>query len=325
MGPSSARKSVTLPPRRLLLDTKVIERAFESNEAPDDTQSELDGETWAMRFRPIFSPRTNTLVGLLAAVTKDPEALPAPPLVGSWEWEIKKDAAGNPTPERRTFWDQNLFRLYDVAPGIAEQKAGYWEVGVWQNDLVAQSDQLRIFGSVRDGIREKLEGPKPLTFHVNTGYGRDKQGTKKLRLVGWIAATHPEGVLVLQGFSYEVPEWFSDMAFEQDAARVDDVLRGMMELSGEPMAVVDPDTLEILMTSPAWRAQPFGRQPLYQVLSSDAAAAELRTFLLQSTQSETASSFNTRLNGCDALVRVTPVRAGSTSGDRDALVRVELS
>nr|WQM79098.1 hypothetical protein PCFP21_230 [Curtobacterium flaccumfaciens pv. poinsettiae]WQM79204.1 hypothetical protein PCFP23_275 [Curtobacterium flaccumfaciens pv. poinsettiae]WQM79332.1 hypothetical protein PCFP24_410 [Curtobacterium flaccumfaciens pv. poinsettiae]WQM79407.1 hypothetical protein PCFP11_300 [Curtobacterium flaccumfaciens pv. poinsettiae]WQM79442.1 hypothetical protein PCFP31_040 [Curtobacterium flaccumfaciens pv. poinsettiae] len=63
MGPSSARKSVTLLPRRLLLDTKIIEQAFGSNEAPADSSAELNGETWALRFRPIFSPRTFTAVG----------------------------------------------------------------------------------------------------------------------------------------------------------------------------------------------------------------------------------------------------------------------
>lgn len=262
-GPASARKITQAIPRKLLLDEPRIAQAFQDagNDAtvPDSITVTYDDQDWTIAFRPVISPRTSTLVGLLAAVSPSSEPLAEPPLVGSWEWEIERDSAGHPTAHRRTFWDRNLFRLYDVAPDVAEQKAGYWEVGMWANELVERSDQMRLVSSVREGIRDGLTGVRCLTFNVVTGYGSAARGSRHLRLVGQIATRQPSDTLILHGFSYPVPETFHDMAFQQDAARVDDVLRGVMDLTDEPMAVLDPDTLEVLLTSPAWRQQDFGR------------------------------------------------------------------
>lgn len=330
MGPKSARKAVATTPRRLLVDSGVIERAFATGEAPRSTTVELDGHHWILRFIPVISPRTNTLVGLLASVQAEEDATPIPaaPLVGSWEWEIVRDANGDLTPQRRTFWNHELFVVYDVDPGVAQSKAGYWEVGVWQNELVAQADQLRIFASVRDGIRSNLQGPRVLTFRVNTGFGKTNRGSKNLRLVGQIPKEQPDCLLILQGFSYEVPDDFENMAWDPDAARVDDVLRGMLELSDDSMAVVDPRSLEVLMTSPAWRRNPFGTAGyMHDVMDTPDQVAALRAFLLAAVSGQEQGELSVTLNERNAhvTVRAVTTQAGEASEEPDALIRVRFS
>lgn len=330
MGPKSARKAVATTPRRLLLDSGIIERSFAEGAAPVTTRAELDGHSWTLRFIPVISPRTSTLVGLLASVQAegDTSPLPSAPLVGSWEWEIVRDADGNLTPQRRTFWNRELFTVYDVDPDVAQNKTGYWEVGVWQNELVAQADQLRIFASVRDGIRSNLQGPRVLTFRVNTGFGKSDRGSKNLRLVGQIPSVQPDGLLILQGFSYEVPADFENMAWDPDAARVDDVLRGMLELSDDSMAVVDPRSLEVLMTSPAWRRNSFGTAGyIHDVVDTPTQVDALRDFLLAAVGGREQGELLVTLDGRDAQVTVRAVntQAGEASHEPDALIRVRFS
>lgn len=327
-GPVSARKITRAIPRKLLLDEPRVERAFENNSVPETGTVTYDDHDWTIAFRPVVSPRTSMLVGLLAGVWPASEPLPEPPLVGSWEWEIERDSAGHPTAHRRTFWDRNLFQLYDVSPDTTERRAGYWEVGVWASELIARSDQMRLTTSVREGIRDGPQGLRCLTFNVATGYGTANRGNRHLRLVGRVVTPRSEdSKIVLRGFSYQVPETFQDMAFEQDAARVDDVLRGVMDLTDEPMAVLDPDTLEVLLTSPVWRRQDFGHIGAFgDVLAED--PDRVREYIAQALTGRTGArpSLEVQLRRSDGSshpVRMTiaSVRAGDREGD-DALIKL---
>lgn len=336
-GPISARKITRAIPRRLLLDEQRVTRAFEAHTGPEAIPDAIsvthEGAEWTIKFRPVLSPRTSTLVGLLAAVSPADEVLPEPPLIGSWEWEIERDADGNPTPHRRTFWDRNLFHLYDVAPDVAQQKAGYWEVGIWANELIDQTDQMRVSSSVRDGIQDGISGVRGtlrcLTYNVVTGYGSERRGRRHLRLVGQVPTDQPADKLILQGFSYAAPETFHDMAFEQDAARVDDVLRGVMDLAGEPMAVLDPSTLDVLMTSPAWRRQDFGHVGgLGEIAADD--PAQIQEFITAAVNGDTSTSRSAevrirRQDGSiqNARITVTAVRVRASHGGYDALLKMD--
>lgn len=332
-GPVSARKITRAIPRKLLLDEPRIEQAFETNTVPDTGTVTYDDRDWTVAFRPVLAPRTSTLVGLLAGVSPASEPLPEPPLVGSWEWQIERDSQGQPTAHRRTFWDCNLFRLYGVSPDTAERRAGYWEVGMWANELIARSDQMRLTTSVREGIHDgPLAGLRCLTYNVITGYGSDTRGSRHLRLVGRVVPYQPEDTtIMLRGFSYQVPETFHDMAFEQDAARVDDVLRGVMDLTDEPMAVLDPDTLEVLLTSPVWRRQDFGHIGAFgDVLAED--QRRVREYITQALADRTGMrpSCEVQLRRpadggiYSARMTVTGVRAHAGDGGAgdDALIKL---
>ncbi|WP_278857035.1 hypothetical protein [Kocuria palustris] len=265
-GPISARKATKRVPRELLLDDNHVAEVYDNGRNVDEIVEREDG-SWRVKLVPLCSPYSRTVLGVQAIVTRSEDDLPAMPLVGIWEWVIDRKDDGQPGSRRYTYWDENLFALYDMDPAIAQYHQGYWEAGEWANQLIEPTDQMRVGVSIRDGVQDGLNGVvekvRCLTYHVVTGYGQpgSERGRRHLRLVGVIPRIQPQDeYILLQGFSYEVPEDFHDIAFEQDAnaARVDDVLRGVMELARDPMVVVDPQTLNVLMTSAAWRKQSFG-------------------------------------------------------------------
>lgn len=330
-GPVSARKVTRSTPRRILLDENRVSRVLDSGEPTTELVSHR-GSTWVATLRPVITPRTETTVAVLAAVSETEQELPDPPLVGSWEWEIERGRDGQPTPHRRSYWDRNLFRIYEVEPEIAERHSGHWDTGEWANELIDQADQMRVNSSIRDGLQDGLGGDwgvvRCLTCNVVTGYGSPSPGRKHLRLVGQIVPIRPEDdQIIMHGFSYEVPPTFHDLALEQDAGRVDDVLRGVMELAGEPMAVVDAETLDVLMTSPAWRSEDFGHVGgLAEVASDDSGR-------LQSLISNVASGHrgpsSTRIdirrgNGLLQGVLLTATGAQPGGEGRDVVVRLDL-
>ncbi|MUU73461.1 hypothetical protein [Pseudarthrobacter sp. GA104] len=331
-GPVSARKPTRAIPRRLLLDENRIAQAMRTGSALSETVSHA-GEQWAVELRPVLSPRTATVLGVLAGVAKASDPLPEPPLVGVWEWEIERDSEGQPTLRRRTYWDRNLFHIYDVDPSVAQQRTGYWEAGEWASELIDQSDQMRVSSLIRDGIQDGLMGVtgkvRCLTYNIVTGYGSTSQGRRHLRLVGVIPPIEPnDDKIFLQGFSYDAPETFHDMAFEQDAnaGRVDDVLRGVMALAKEPMAVIDAATLDVLMTSPSWRREDFGHVGGLGEFAIDD-AGELHAFIAAAaTDTVRAQSMKFALRRVDGSVQNVSITAtGVRSGveGRDAVVRLD--
>lgn len=332
-GPSSARKYTRRIPRELLLDENRITHAYQTGNPLTETISH-HGKEWVVVLRPILSPRSGSLIGVLAGVFPSGGRLPGPPLVGAWEWEIERNCEGQPTPQRRTYWDRNLFDLYAVNLNVAQQRQGYWEAGEWASELIAKSDQMRVNSLVRDGIQEGLMGVtgmiRCLTYNIVTGYGSESQGRKHLRLIGQIVPVEPDDdKIIIQGFSFEVPDTFHDMAFVQDvhAGRVDDVLRGVMALAREPVAVVDVETLEVLMTSAAWWLEDFGHVGgLGEFVVHDPVV--LYDFIKKAAEdTENSSSMKVdlrRLDGSIQRVSMTVIGARSGVQGRDAVVRLDL-
>ncbi|AYD89420.1 hypothetical protein D5R93_03930 [Actinomyces lilanjuaniae] len=333
-GPVSARKVSRSLTRRLLLDEGRVARAAQDAKHVREEVSHA-GTQWVVRLHPVGSPRSARTVGVLAGVFPAEASIPDLPLVGSWEWEIERDEDGEPTPRRRTYWDRNLFLIYDVDPGAAQQQRGYWEVGEWANELVDQADQMRVNRSIRDGIRDGLPGTagvyRYLTYHVVTGYGSPVRGRRHLRSVGTAAPVAPnDDKIVLLGLSYEVPETFRDMAFEQDdsAARVDDVLHGVMGLAREPMAVVDAMTLDVLMTSPSWRRERLGYVGGLRGLvdGSPEDLVELHALMAEAVGStEPTRAVRVRLRRTNGSVQEVSITATGVPGTRhrDVVVRLD--
>lgn len=336
-GPSSARKYTRRIPRELLLDSEKIAQAHRTGESVDELVDH-GGQPLRILIEPKRSPRSDSPTGVLAGVFR-PNEVPAPPLVGGWEWEIELDDAGQPSMRRRTYWDRNLYTVYEVDPQVDQQRQGYWETGEWSNELIAKSDQMRVSSLVRDGIQEGLDGVgamrvtgilRCLTYDVVTGYGSDSSGSKHLRLIGHIVPVGKTDSLIrIFGFSYEAPETFHDMAFVQDvhAGRVDDVLRGVMALSRDPIAVVDVETLDVLITSTSWRDEEFGHVGGLGELAWDDDGA-LREFIRQGAlDTEGESSMSVDLQRTDGSVqRVCMTVTGARSGvqGHDAVIRLDL-
>lgn len=254
-------------------------------------QVEGDGRQWDAHLVLIRSPLTKVLIaaqGILVPVGAMPPELP---LVGCWEWEILLDSEGRPTVNRRTYWDKSLFKLYKISPEASAMRDGFWEVGVWQNEIISQTDQLRLSGLIRDGIKEGIKGLRSLTFDVTTGYGSEESGQSHLRLIGRIATENPAGKLLIQGVTYEAARDFHEDAWERDAARVDDVLRGLIDLSDETTCVADPNTYEVLMTSPGWRRAGYSRTAsLIEMFAEQ--TQEIRSFIGDAAADFTPQTFD---------------------------------
>lgn len=255
-GPISARKALSVLPRRLLLDEGRLGRAMSGESSGCDIVG-VDGRRWQVITQGLLSPKTHQVVGVIAGVFPFGESLPPTQRVGVWEWHIDCDENGIPSPVRRIYWDKNLFVLYGIDPGVARRHTDYWETGEWVDNLIDEGDQMRVSSTARDGIAARASGARwgllCLTYTVVTGYGTDVRGQRRLRLVGGVA--REGGRVIARGFSYEVPDTFTDIALWSDAegGRVDEALRGGMALVLTPMAVADASSGEILITSPSWR------------------------------------------------------------------------
>ena len=89
LGPSSARKYLRRVPRALLLTESRIADVYRTEE-PISEDAPCDDALWQVRIEPIFSPRTHTLIGVLAGVFPLGVEVPPAPIIGSWEWEIER-------------------------------------------------------------------------------------------------------------------------------------------------------------------------------------------------------------------------------------------
>lgn len=327
-GPVSARKLACAVPRRLLLDEDRLARVFSDGTGVSETITHAGAE-WAIELRPIRSPRTSTLIGVLAGVWPSTETVPDPPLIGSWEWEVELDGDGQTTAHKRTYWDQNLREIYAVDPAYARRSSDHLECGIWMSELVDRVDQVRLNASIRDGLQDGMMGVvggfRCLTYNVVTGYGSPSPGRRHLRLVGQVVPVQPgDDMIIMQGFSYEAPPDFHDLALEHDAARVDDVLRGVMELSKEPLAVLDVSTLAVLMTTQAWRQQ--GLHHTGEFTVDDPCG--LHEFIMAAAEdTENAHSRAIRVIRFDGSLRparITVIGVRSGFHGQDAAVRVDL-
>lgn len=334
-GPTSARKHTRSLPRRLLLDEERIAQAFARGTTTVEAV-EHAGQKFIVHLQPLLSPKSETVMAVLAGVCRMGEELPEPPLVGCWEWQIERNADGSPNLNRRSYWDSNVARIYDVSPDVAQQVQGYWEVGDWANELIDQADQMRLNSSIRDvvvgaqwSLASLCDKLYAITYNVVTGYGTQTRGRRHLRAVAFLPHfTAEDEHLRLLGFSHEVAASYNDMTLDHDinSARVDDVLRGVMELAKEPMAVVDTETLDVLMTSSSWRREDFGTVGgLCEVVDHE--SGELQTFIVDAAEDSSMRprSMRTtlrRVNGSiqDVLMTVTGVE--SRLG-RDAVVRLD--
>lgn len=256
-GPVSARKLLQEIPRRLLLDTPRVADATNKDRGDTTEAIRVAGMNLRVETRQIISPWSQTVVGVFAGVFAAEEETPTTPLVGSWEWVVSMDADNNITG-RRTFWNHELFELYEVDQAATQQASGYWEVDVWASELIVEGDQLRFFSSLRDGYWDNWAGVRCATFGAIAGYGTNERRPLHLRLVAQKGQMSTPESLIFQGFSYQVPEVFHDRALAEEYP-TDNALNSFMTLVADPIAIVDPFSLEVLMSTPAWRREDFGQ------------------------------------------------------------------
>lgn len=322
VGPISARKASEETLRRLLLDDERVQDAHLREQDDIVEFVEHGGEQLRVEVRQIVSPWSKTIVGVLAGVWRADDAAPEPPLVGSWEWVVA--LSDGKITGRKTYWNKNLFDLYEVDSEVA-RRSGYWEVDVWASDLVAENDSLRFFTSLRDGYWDEWTGVRCATFNAIAGYGTPHRSKKHLRLVAQQGKMSDEHALIFQGFSYAAPEIFAD----EDLAKeypTDNALEGLLGLVTDPIAVVDPFSLEVLMTTPEWKANDFGSaRSLKQIVADDPEG--VRSFMIDASDAGTSLSARTlRIRTAGGARRFRASVVGMDRGPgRDALAIVRLN
>ncbi|WIB65527.1 hypothetical protein [Curtobacterium sp. MCBD17_040] len=285
-GPVSARKLLEEVPRRLLLDEGRVTQATLQVQGDTAITVEHGGQTYRVETRQIVSPWSHTIVGVFAGVWPADQETPPPPLVGSWEWVVSMN--GSQITGRRTFWNRELFDLYEVADDLARRS--FWEVDVWASELIVEGDTLRFFTSLRDGYWDDWAGVRCATFNAIAGYGTTNRHKKHLRLVASKGKMSNDTELIFQGFSYEVPEVFADRDLAEEYP-TDNALDAFMSLVNDPIAIVDPFTLQVLMNTPAWRREEFGQgRSLRDVLTED--PTDVRDFLIDAA--DAGSTVSTR-------------------------------
>lgn len=334
-GPASARKYTRSLPRRLLLDEGRVAKIFDTGKPLTETVDHAS-QSWRVELRPLLAPKSRVVIGVQAAVAAGDQRLPEPPPAGCWEWQIARDAKGQPTLDRRSYWDRTLFDLYQVDPGTP-QRQSYWEVGDWANRLVDQADQMRVNSCIRDALKgrwvdlsELTARVHGLTFNAVTGYGSDEPGRRHLRALAMLGSFGAnDEYYTLLGFSYAVEEDYHELSlvYDTEGARVDDVLRGVMELAGEPMAVVDSETLDVLMTSSSWRRAEFGHVGGLREVVCDA-SGDLQLFISEAAQDPElqSRSMRVRLRRPDGQIQAAQLTATGVESrmNRDAVVRLDL-
>ncbi len=205
------------------------------------------------------------------------------------------------------------------------RRSGYWEVDVWASELVSEGDQLRFFSSLRDGYWDDWTGVRCATFDAIAGYGTDERRRKHLRLVAQKGQMSTADSLILHGFSYEVPEAFADRALAEEYP-TDNALDGFMSLVADPMAIVDPYSLEVLMSTPAWRREELGQvRSLREIVAED--PEPVRQFLLDAADAGpriSSGRLRVRANTGPQQYRVNVVGMDRGPG-RDALAVVRLN
>ncbi|WIE80987.1 hypothetical protein [Curtobacterium sp. MCSS17_016] len=320
-GPGAARKILSETPRRLLLDEGRVERFMAGDDSNAGMIVDHNGISYRIATKPIIAPWSGTIVGVFAGVFPVDEEIPEPPLVGSWEWLIKQEHGE--IVGRRTFWNQDLFDLYEVDSAVAEQTAGYWEVDVWASELVANGDQLRFFSSLRDGYWDR-PGVRCASFDAIAGYGTDNRYRKHLRLVAQRGDISTPEQLVLHGFSYQVPAGYSDRALAEEYP-TEYALDGFMSLVQDPIAVVDPASLEVLMSTDGWKSRPFGGpRNLKETIGED--PADVRRFLLDAADSTDVTKGELHLGiGDDKQPYPVSVVSMNRGAERDNLAVVRLN
>jgi hypothetical protein len=246
---ASLRKNLDPLGRELLLD------GFREAAAARRTLDRLvgaHGGTWRVRVEPILSPMTGCVIAAIGIFLREDGKLPARPVVGAVEWEIREGGK-----RIETAWNDDMFALYELPRSGQASPAG--DLNQWINQFVAPEDRARMKGDMDRAIAE-LDDQRQLTsYRIITGATgqRTKQVESSARFI-------PDGqrpVLWLRSVSREV----SGLAPATTPATADttsgSLLRAAFELSGgAALIAVDTTCWQIFMTSPNWSG--FGLQSM---------------------------------------------------------------
>lgn len=278
---------------------------------------DMGGDAYEVDARPVITPDGSRVAGAHGVFVPAGEPVPAPPLIGAWQWTV--DTSGNNVGATASQWDDNLFRLHELAPDEVRSNRG--PVGDWLTRLLPYEERARVKTTVDAGLTAANGVHQLLTFGAVTRPDTANPGRKQLALVGTSTAVDDRpGVFYAYGFTREVTAPSTYRTTGLDIVDTAEFARAYFALAGDvAYAAVDCVQSSTFMTSPSW-----ARLGLHDAFDGDVASLAVReerpafeTFLATargSTDHE-AGTHDVRLvrvDGAPAPFRVRAARVDTT-------------
>lgn len=203
-----------------------------------------DGRRWVTRVVPVLGAASGMALAVLAYYGPVDTEVPQPPLVGSWEWHVTPPG---PDQEMRTYWSQELFRIYGIDPPQAhiDPETGwrFWEGAQFFDELVADSSRAEL----RRVLDEFRAATNTDALHVAFYQVRNHQSgeLQHMRLAGRTYITSQAGDRWVRGFSHRVDP--SRVTEQPSSSRY--LIDAAFRLSKEPLMAVETRYEHIYMTS----------------------------------------------------------------------------
>lgn len=282
-------------------------------------------QQWRTYAHVLKSPFSGETVGVFGTAQLADEPPRPRPLVGSWEWV--SDPKGKAT-DVRSYWDRDLYTLYDIEPEFSPDHKGAFAPPVWFFKVVSERDSPRLHAMITKAIELVTPHLHTIVYEVKAGYGGPNEHTQFLRLVGR-AGRYEDGTIRLSGMSHEVKgrveEWTPGL---DDEIASSDMLSGVMRLTTAAVCLIDIDTGQLIVAAEAGWVNAgivsLSAASISEALLDSEATAFLEALSQLSESDEKVCSFETRLRTSENGTRSYLVRATSVptkhSGSRYAMV-----
>lgn len=287
-----------------------------------------DSRNWIVRTIPIIAPQSGAVTAMLGIYSEVGEDVPAVPLVGSWEWEVSPPG---PNQTMRSFWDDEMFEIYGIAPTGDSLGTGAWPTPQWFNEIIVPEDRARLRVVIDEGISAVTPELHTLIYSVIIGSRSSKPGRRKLRLSGRAHKQESSDTVWLRGITHEISDHIDESTPGLTAALTDDFLRAAFELATDvALAAVDTRYWHVYMTSPGWETSRLTTitNGTVSSLAADVDIGVLEAFLLTAALSPEVADkplvvqLQTALGGYKYYsVRASGLRSGSEK-NRYVMMRV---
>lgn len=318
----SLRRHVNDPLARSLL-FPALQRAL-SGGAPVSRHIAESNSEWVVEIMPIRAPLTGSIVAALGIYSRPGQPIPPKPEVGAWEWRIKK---GGVPPTLCSYWDETMFRLYELPPASKPGSTGAFTTPDWLDHVVAPPDRLRMKQKIDLGIETVTPDLHTIVYEVTAAYGTEFAHPKRLRLAGRAHRPDGDSTVWLRGVVHVASPLDEERTPGLDEVRADDFLRSTRELIPD-VALCLLDTLDwrAYDPSPAWETLAItNNDGLLLTAIQSPNVDEVKSVLRTASQSGKTESISTLLRtetGEDLPALLTAMRA--SANPRYVLCRIQV-
>jgi hypothetical protein len=221
--------------RRILLPRM---RSASVDRRPRTQTLEDFGRRWTVRVQPIVGPASGQLLAVLGCYGSADRELPAPPLVGGWEWRVSP-----PGPDQlmRIYWSPESFEVYGY-PQPEGPGPHWWEAPQWLDEVVADAHRAGIQRVLEKFLTATSDGLLIHSFAARSADG----GRVHLRLAGRRDVTAPGDDIWLRGVTMRLKY---PGETDTNANDVPGYLDAAFVLSRDPLCAIDTLYEHVYLTS----------------------------------------------------------------------------